>query len=407
MWKYYSNTTIVRALLVEGEYLYAGTEGVGVYRSSNRGQNWEETNTGLADIATYDFTHNDDYLYMGTSAGVYRSSDEGNTWTLTNKGLSNTNVHKLAINDQYIYTGTTDKGIYRSSDKGSTWEATNLNSGNVYDITIGNQYMYAGLGVRMYGSSDNGKNWQDLGLKSSSLINDITLYNEYVYVATGSEGVQRASINSNTWEAMNQGLANRNIRALASDEKYIYAGTTTGVYRSSDMGQNWQSTTGWVNEKITTLVINGDYIYAGTLTDGVYRSSDKGNSWEAINQGLYNQIIFMLRTDNKFIYAGTSNGVWKLDLNSLTSIDEQEDTPPQLSFDITPNPANDNVLFSIHQNSLPAMIEIFSSQGEKIFEYSLQNTSYHYSTDNIPSGMYYCIVRSENHTIRKTLSVIK
>ena len=53
-------------------------------------------------------------------------------------------------------------------------------------------------------------------------------------------------------------------------------------------------------------------IYAGTFRGGVFRSRDRGKSWQAINSGLKRLEIKALLAVSDGVYAGTSDGVYRL-----------------------------------------------------------------------------------------------
>ncbi len=110
-------------------YLYAGA-GV-IYRSSNDGQNWTIAMNGMGGSTIYDFMCDCmGNIYAATMGdGVYKSSDHGDNWIQINNGLGSTNVLKLAKNtaEHHIYAGTYDGGIYRTTDGGANW--TDISSG--------------------------------------------------------------------------------------------------------------------------------------------------------------------------------------------------------------------------------------------------------------------------------------
>jgi len=59
----------------------------------------------------------------------------------------------------------------------------------------------------------------------------------------GPAGVWKSADSGQTWQALNEGLASLNIRALAMEPKNartLYAGTNgSGLYRSVDAGATW------------------------------------------------------------------------------------------------------------------------------------------------------------------------
>ena len=66
------------------------------------------------------------HVFVGTQGGgVFRSTDNAETWTGINNGLTATNVRALAISPvDHIFAGTFG-GVFRSTDNGDHWIAVN------------------------------------------------------------------------------------------------------------------------------------------------------------------------------------------------------------------------------------------------------------------------------------------
>src|SRR4249920_1441306 len=95
----------------------------------------------------------------------------------------------------------------------------------------------------------------------------------------------------------------------------VYAGSFgLGLFRSEDRGATWtKSGQGVTDPFILTLTTGKDgAIYAGTFRGGVFRSRDRGKSWQAINSGLKRLEIKALLAVSDVVYAGTSDGVYRL-----------------------------------------------------------------------------------------------
>src|SRR5213593_5010049 len=103
----------IQALVVSRDQsLYAGSFGMGVFRSHDRGASWTAANTDLSDpfilclAAARDGT-----FYAGTfRAGVFRSRDGGKRWEPMNAGLK-----RLEIKALLIGTGSSMRGPVTAS----------------------------------------------------------------------------------------------------------------------------------------------------------------------------------------------------------------------------------------------------------------------------------------------------
>jgi hypothetical protein len=64
---------------------------------------------------------------------------------------------------------------------------------------------------------------------------------------------------------------------------------------------------------IYSLISSGPYIYAGGLGGTVFRSEDKGLSWTSVSDSLPQKaLIHVLQVIGNDLYAGTSNGIFRL-----------------------------------------------------------------------------------------------
>jgi len=75
------------SLATMGTILFQGW-GLGVERSDDRGESWEETSNGLPHEDVRTIVVVGTKLFVGTEKGVFRSDDKGQSWREVNNGLS-------------------------------------------------------------------------------------------------------------------------------------------------------------------------------------------------------------------------------------------------------------------------------------------------------------------------------
>ena len=87
------------------------------------------------------------------------------------------------------------------------------------------------------------------------------------------------------------------------------------MFKSTDGGGNWSAVnTGLTNTDVRALAIDPATpatLYAGTYGGGVFKSMNGGGNWTAVNTGLTNTYVFALAIDPATpatLYAGTSGG---------------------------------------------------------------------------------------------------
>ena len=97
---------------------------------------------------------------------------------------------------------------------------------------------------------------------------------------------------------------------------YAYSTSGTGILRSEDGGDSWQTINrGLTNLTINSLIINPDntqILYAATNSN-IYKSVDGGNSWSPVPDRLLEDIavrsLHFDETDRERVYAGTDFGI--------------------------------------------------------------------------------------------------
>ncbi len=155
--------TITALTVNSNSELFAGSDGAGMFLSTNNGDSWQRINNGLTDhhIQTV-FVDSNGKLYAGTSSGLFFSTDNGGNWSIMDNGLPNSKVQALTINsDGSIFVGFYADGIYRSSDNGNSWLQVST-MGTLSLIVKSNDFIYAGTYLGPYRSTDNGATWEEI-----------------------------------------------------------------------------------------------------------------------------------------------------------------------------------------------------------------------------------------------------
>ena len=290
---------VIRSLISFGAYVFAGTEGDGIYRSSDRGDTWAKTdvnNTLLAQQLVFTFCTKDQALFAGAQNGIYKSTDGGATFQRIINGFpANIGVFawSLTVSGGDIVAAVTVllspseplDGIFYSSDDGSTWHQATLpiiptavtavasdGSSLAYAGVFGQSFSVKGL----YKSTDAGVTW-----------------------------AQRPALNVD-------------IERLAANGSNVLAGGLFGAYYSTDFGESWAFSDPPGNCPfgcgIFTYTFRGSSIFAGDSA-GMFFSTDSGATWIPVNEGFPQCPIPDVEAscaDSNYLFAGTfGEGVWR------------------------------------------------------------------------------------------------
>jgi photosystem II stability/assembly factor-like uncharacterized protein len=137
-----------------------------------------------------------------------------------------------------------------------------------------------------------------------------------------SSGAYRSLDNGVSWAAANTGFpANPNVSAFAANGNFLFAGNGS-VYRSTDNGASWTAAFTGISDSVfyvSAFAVSGNntfvafkYSNSGSSGGGIYHSIDNGTSWTAVNTGLPDYpTVSALAVQGNNIFAGTRSGVYR------------------------------------------------------------------------------------------------
>ncbi|HNG28740.1 MAG TPA: immunoglobulin domain-containing protein, partial [Blastocatellia bacterium] len=292
-----------------GTILFAGTEGAGVFRSTDGGQNWIAVNTGLTNRVIRAFAVLGTNVFVGTEGGgVFRSADNGASWVQVNSGLLNLNVRALAVNGTGLLAATL-AGVFSSTNNGQSWSVPITNS-NSTAVVVSGSTIYVGTdGGGVQRSVNNGL-FQTISFPglTNPAITALTISGGVLFAGTGT-GVFRLSENDQLWTRVNTGLSNTNIRGFTVSGTSLFAATDGGVFQTTNAGSSWSAAgNGLTNSAVRAITVNDNALFAGTFGGGVFRSAINAVNWTPVNNGIFNSAVRAFVAGAANVFAGTEGG---------------------------------------------------------------------------------------------------
>ena len=154
--------------------LLAGTNGGGIFISTNHGSSWHAGNTGLTNMIVTTLAASGSKLFAGTKGGgIFSSIDDGETWSPADSGLTNNTVWTIAGVGDHLFAAT-GGGVFHSIDNGTTWNAVNSGLPSTAASTLaifttgnGDTTLYSAVYGGLFRSTNFGTTGPTVGLAKS------------------------------------------------------------------------------------------------------------------------------------------------------------------------------------------------------------------------------------------------
>ena len=260
--------------------LLAGTDS-GIHRLDIAARHWTHVPSGMDKLNIWSIAqspHNPDILLAGTRPpAIFRSTDGGKTWANTNAPLPETclyvinpRVTKIEFDSEdpnLVWAGLEVGGVWRSRDAGKTWESASqgLVSDDVHDVTVvrnGARLLYAATNEGLHVSRDDGTTWE-----LQKAFDSPSQYTRTIRKGIADDGT--------VWLCNGDGPP----------------GSWGRLLRSRDYGQHWEDaklpgkveSSAWC---VATNPADPKLVFASAALGQYYRSTDGGEHWDALPRRL-------------------------------------------------------------------------------------------------------------------------
>ncbi|HKB54606.1 MAG TPA: hypothetical protein VKD22_11445, partial [Ramlibacter sp.] len=287
--------------------IYLGTSAGQLFVSSDGGRSWARlAHLGAGDDYVLDHIIVDPsdakVIYVAAwsvennGGDVFRSSDAGKTWQVL-PGMHGKSVRAFAMaprDPKVLVAGALD-GVFRSMNGGRTWQLISpphhAEIKNIESVALDPRspdVIYAGTWHLPWKTYDGGRSWTNI---KRGVIDDSDVFSMIV---------------DRTRPA------------------HVYLSACSGIYVSDDAGSHFRAVQGIPSSARRTRVlrqdpVNADVVYAGT-TEGLWKTSDAGRSWTRVTPAnlIINDVLIDPRNPQRVLLASDRGGVLASDDGAKT-----------------------------------------------------------------------------------------
>jgi photosystem II stability/assembly factor-like uncharacterized protein len=278
---------------------------------------WSSRNVGLINSDVTCLTWQGGVVFAGTDGGgLYGTSDNGVTWKRIDVAKNGFIIDAVSLNGWLFVVATSnyhkDAGsLLVSTDGGSTWTSRSVGV-SVRSLYASQGVLFAAAGYDgLYSSTDLGNSWRSLPCASAT---SVATLGPIIVAAAGYGPVYRSTDNGSSWGQITiDPHGSPPFGRVATVSGVMYAGCeqVNDVYMSVDSGATWQllEDVPLGNCDVEAFCGDGDAVYAAlSRSGGVIGSMDRGQSWSRYDFNLSRLDVRALTSANGYLFAGTAGG---------------------------------------------------------------------------------------------------
>ena len=369
-------------------------------------------------------------------SNIARYDISGGTWTALGSGLGNTfghNISALCVYNGALYAGgnfttsTNAPSNYIAKWDGTSWTgvSTGLSGGTTVSalivfnnlLFVGGNFLQTPVGachyVAMWNSTTS--TWSVPTSINNSSVFCFAIHNAELYLGGSVPTyIYKWVVATSSWTpiANSFGSSGAWIQSMASYGGNLYAsglftaGSFNGIAKWN--GSTWTSCgTGFsTNAFAYALTPLAGRLYAGgSFTDAGGTGAKYLASWSSTtstwalgvvgNSVLGTVNAFDTVTSPKTLYAGGSfTGPFSRIMKSNSLVGIEEESLPDESVSIYPNPASDNIFISLKTELKNPRVEIYNVAGERIYSDALTSRQKSVNIRTYAAGIYFVKITS-------------
>ncbi len=151
-----------------------------------------------------------------------------------------------------------------------------------------------------------------------------------IFAGTSNSGVFLSNNNGSSWGTINNAnLTDMSIQSIGITSNYIFAGGGQGdVFASYNAGASWTAAPiNLTTAPVTSFATSGNDVFAGTYDGGVFYAKDYNQTWSDFNNGLTQNAVWSLAISGTNLFAGTLGKIFVSPISSPNWVEHHTGLP--------------------------------------------------------------------------------
>ena len=173
-------------------------------------------------------------------------------------------------------------------------------------------------------SKSSASQWTQTNGPYGGTVFNIFVTPERTLYAAASSGIYRREADATAWTLINTEVRSDRLQMpMAAHGETLYVVSADNIFTSIDNGETWHVFCARPKGDPIEFVImdetdgdtsrSGIVMYLALQNKGVFRSTDAGTQWELLEAGLAGESITAVAAIRNKVFAGTSDGIYRLD----------------------------------------------------------------------------------------------
>ena len=242
--------------------------------TSNGGNSFGYSNAGYL-VESISFANDTLGYAVGSEHVLYRTINKGRNWEFINFSEVGEFCIKF-LNDSIAYQTGRGLTINKTSDKGYTWSKAILND-NFYDVHFINETTGFAISGSLYKTTTGGLNWSKV--ENAPGGNDILFLDSLTGFIGGSQTMYKTTDGGGSWYVVN-GVPGGARKIFFVNHTTGWATGTEGIFKTTDEGENWNLQLAIPFSNITSIYfVDSLYGWAARINGRPFKTTDGGINW--------------------------------------------------------------------------------------------------------------------------------